>query len=187
MTRFRRTDVLLALILFALNVALTYPLFLPGDTPYRDSIEGGYAGMARFVNSHPSPWGWNPLQYCGLPTQFLYVPGLLYAVWLLPGDPVYTYKLLTATLACLGPVTLYFCFLYFTGSRLWAFVTAIGYTFYSPVYGLIQAADKDRGLTYLPWRLHVYAKYGEGPHNAGLTLMPLAWIAAWRTATHRTL
>ncbi|HYI93690.1 MAG TPA: hypothetical protein VEX68_09115 [Bryobacteraceae bacterium] len=183
MKRIPRIDVLLALILFALNVALTYPLFLPGDTPYRDSIEGGYAGMARFVNAHPSPWGWNPLQYCGLPTQFLYVPGLLYVVWLLPGDPVYTYKLLTATLACLGPVTFYFCFFFFTGSRLWAFLTALGYTFYSPVYGLIQAADKDRGLTYLPWRLHVYAKYGEGPHNAGLTLMPLAWIAAWRTAT----
>jgi hypothetical protein len=183
MTGFHRRDLWISLLIFATNVFLTYPLFLPGDTPYRDSIEGGYAGMARFVNAHPSPWGWNPQQYCGLPTQFLYVPALLYVVWLLPGDPVYVYKLLTATLACLGPVTLYLFFVFFTGNRLWAVITALGYTFYSPAYGLIHQADKDRGLTYLPWRLHVYAKYGEGPHNAGLTLMPLAWIAAWRAAT----
>lgn len=185
MSRFERRDFLIAIALFLLNAALTYPLFLPGDTPYRDSIEGGYAGMARFINNHPSPWGWNPLQYCGLPAQFLYVPALHYAVAVLPGDPVYTYKLLTAALACLGPSTLYLCFFFFTGSRLWAALTAIGYTFYSPAYGLILQADKDRGLTYLPWRLHVYAKYGEGPHNAGLTLMPVAWILAWVTATGR--
>jgi hypothetical protein len=53
------------------------------------------------------------------------------------------------------------------------------------MYGLVAQADKDRGLTYLPWRLHVYAKYGEGPHNAGLTLMPLAWMLAWTVATTR--
>lgn len=179
MKSLRGTDVLIALALFALNLALNFPLLLPGDTPYRDSIEGGYAGMARFVNAHPSPWGWNPLAYCGLSTQFLYVPALLYAVWLLPGDPVYGYKLLTASLTCLGPVTLYMCFVFFTGSRFWGTLTALGYTFGSPVYGLISQADKDRGLTYLPWRLHVYAKYGEGPHNVGLTLMPLAWMALW--------
>lgn len=183
MTRLRRTDVWISVLIFLFNVALTYPLFLPGDTPYRDSIEGGYAGMAKFIDAHPSPWGWNRLQYCGLPTQFLYVPALLYAVWILPGDPVYGYKVLTASLACLGPVTLYLAFAFFTGSRLWAVITAIGYTLCSPTYGLIPQADKDRGLTYLPWRLHVYAKYGEGPHNAGLTLMPLAWIASWHAAT----
>ena len=185
MTRFGRPDLWIALALFALNVALTYPLSVPGDTPYRDSIEGGYAAMSRFIDAHPSPWGWNPFQYCGLPTQFLYVPALHYAVALLPGNPVYTYKLLTATFACLGPATLYLFFVFFTGSRLWAFVTAIAYTFCSPIYGLVSQADKDRGITYLPWRLHVYAKYGEGPHNAGLTLLPLALIAAWVAATGR--
>ena len=34
--------------------------------------------MARFITAHPNPWGWNPFQYCGLPTQFLYVPLLPY-------------------------------------------------------------------------------------------------------------
>jgi hypothetical protein len=74
---------------------------------------------------------------------------------------------------------------FFTGSRLWPALTAVGYTFFSPIYGLVAQADKDRGITYLPWRMHVYAKYGEGPHNAGLTLMPLAWMLAWTVATKR--
>jgi hypothetical protein len=178
-------DALVALGLFLSNVVLTYPLFLPGDTPYRDSIEGGYAAMARFVDAHPNPWGWNPLQYCGVPTQFLYVPMLSYLVALLPGDPPHTYKVLTATLTCLGPATLYLCLVFFTGSRIWAALTAIAYTLLSPMYGLVAQADKDRGITYLPWRMHVYAKYGEGPHNAGLTLMPLAWMLAWTSATTR--
>jgi hypothetical protein len=181
----KRIDWCICAILFALNVALTYPLFLPGDTPYRDSIEGGYQAMARFINVHPNPWGWNPLQYGGQPTQFMYLPLLPYAVALLPGDPIYVYRLLTATFACLGPVTLYAAFLFFSGSRFWAVVAALAYTFWSPMYGLISQADKDRGITYLPWRLHVFAKYGEGPHNFGLTLMPLAWIAVVKAATCR--
>ena len=41
-------------------------------------LRGGYVGMARFISQHPNPWGWNPLPYCGLPTQFMYVPNLPY-------------------------------------------------------------------------------------------------------------
>ena len=32
----------------------------------------------------------------------------------------------------------------------------------------------------LPWRIQVLAKYGEGPHNTGLTLLPLVLLAVWR-------
>src|SRR5438132_6047731 len=31
------------------------------------------------------------------------------------------------------------------------------------------------------WRIQVLAKYGEGPHNTGLTLLPLALMALWST------
>jgi hypothetical protein len=158
-----------------------------GDSPYRDSIELGYAAMSRFIAENPSMWGWNPLQYCGLPVQFMYVPALHYATavlsWISRADPVYLYKLITATAACLGPVTLFLFMRYFTHSCGWAVAAAIAYTFFSPLYGLIRQVDRDRGLAYLPWRLHVLTKYGEGPHNAGLMLLPLAWIATWSAAT----
>ena len=37
----------------------------------------------------------------------------------------------------------------------------------------------------LPWRIQVLAKYGEGPHDTGLALMPLALLAVWRAGKSR--
>jgi hypothetical protein len=174
--------------LFALNVALNIPLFLPGETPYRDSIEGGYAGMARIFAANPNPWSWNATQYCGLPAQFTYLPSLPYVAAIISRivpalSPDYSYRILASTFACLGPATVFFFVLYFTRSRGWALATALAYTFFSPSYYLVRTIDLDRGKFLLPWRLQVLVKYGEGPHNAGLTLMPLALIAVWSAAT----
>jgi hypothetical protein len=170
--------------LFALNVALNIPLFQSGEMPYRDSIEGGYASMARFFSAHPNPWGWNPTQYCGLPAQFTYVPGLPYlaaaASRLASSFEIdHVYRIVASTFACLGPATLFLFAVYFTGGRCWALAIALAYTFFSPSYYAIHTIDVDRGTAYLPWRLQVLVKYGEGPHNAGLTLIPLALVAVW--------
>jgi hypothetical protein len=176
--------------LLALNVALNVPLFEAGETPYRGSIEGGYAGMARFFSQNPNPWGWNPTQYCGLPAQFTYLPGLPYLAGAISRiaprlPPDYAYRILASTLACLGPATLFLFVVYFTRSRWWALGAALAYTFYSPSYYLVHTIDVDRGKSFLPWRLQALVKYGEGPHNAGLTLIPLALIAVWRAAVSR--
>lgn len=174
--------------LFALNVALNIPLFLPGEMPYRDSIEGGYAGMARIFAADPNPWSWNATQYCGLPTQFTYLPSLPFVAAMISRiapalTPDYSYRILASAFACLGPATVFLFVLYFTRSRGWALATALGYTFFSPAYYLVHTIDVDRGKSFLPWRLQVLVKYGEGPHNAGLTLLPLALIAVSRAAT----
>ncbi len=176
--------------LLALNVALNIPLFESGEMPYRGSIEVGYASMARFFSEHPNPWGWNPTQYCGLPAQFTYVPGLPYltaaACRLAPSLPIdHVYRIVASTFACLGPATLFLFALYFTGSRWWALTIALAYTFFSPSYYLVHAIDVDRGTAYLPWRLQVLVKYGEGPHNAGLTLIPLALVAVWEAGVNQ--
>ena len=182
-----RTSLLLASGIFLLNLWLFWPLFLPGESPYRDTIEAGYQGMSRFIAANPSAWGWNPLQYCGQPTQFMYVPALHYASaaisWSTAIGPGYAYKLITATMACLGPVAMFLFVYTWTRSRWWALAAALGFTFLSPLYGLIRQLDKDRGLVYLPWRMHVFAKYGEGPHSAGLTLIAISLVMAWKTAT----
>lgn len=177
----------IVLAIFLLNVWLFWPLFVPGDSPYRDTIEAGYKGMSRFIAANPNPWGWNRLQYGGLPTQFMYVPALHYASaflsWTLGMTPMYAYKVLTAVMACLGPVAMFVFVLTWTRSRWWALAAALSYTFLSPLYGLIQQIDGDRGYVYLPWRMQVFAKYGEGPHTAGLTLIAFAMVMAWHTAT----
>ncbi len=175
-------------LLFGVNATLNAVLFLPGEFPYRDSIEAGYASTARFISSHPNPWGWNPTQYLGLPTQFTYLPVLHYfaAIWmrLLPWlDPEHVYRIVTVTLACLVPVSVFVCVLYFTRSRWWALATGLAYSLFSPAYYFFWQIDSDRGFALLPWRIQVLVKYGEGPHNAGLVLLPLAIVAVWRAAT----
>jgi hypothetical protein len=179
---------LLALTIFLLNIWLNAPLFAPGELPFRGSIEGGYVGMARFISGHPDPWGWNPFPYCGLPTQFMYVPALPYlaALWmrLLPhASPDSVYRVIVALFTSLGPVTAFFFALHFTRSRRWSFAMAVAYSFLSPSYGLFPAVEKDRGIVQLPWRIQLLAKYGEGPHNTGLALLPSAWLAIWFAGT----
>ena len=179
-----------AAALFILNVFCNAPLFLPGESPYRDSIEGGYASMARFIAEHPNPFGWNPTQYFGLPTQMWYLPGLPYTaalcIKLLPFlKPEHVYRLVATTMACLVPVTAYLFAVYFSRSRRYALWGALAYTFCSPAYFYLWAIDLDRGIAQVPWRIQTLIKYGEGPHNAGLALLPLALIAAWRTACRR--
>jgi len=180
-------DALVAVALLALNVALNLPLFYDGESSYRGSIAGGYAAHARFIAANPHPWGWNPYPYCGLPTQFMYLPAVPYAAalisWILPLGPYVSYKLLVAALTCFVPAAVFFFARRFTGSRWWALAPALTYTLYSPLYGLISAIDKDRGYAQLPWRIQVLHKYGEGPHNVGLALTPLALLALWRAAT----
>jgi hypothetical protein len=178
----------MALSIFLLNLWVNAPLFMSGEMPFRGSIEGGYVGMARFLSQHPNPWGWNPLPYCGLPTQFMYVPNLPYLsaffIRLLPHvTPDSVFRTIVGLMTCLGPVTLFLFALYFTGSRRWSFLMAICYSLLSPSYALFPAVDNDRGIAQMAWRVRVLAKYGEGPHNTGLTLLPLALMALWRAAT----
>jgi hypothetical protein len=177
---------LLALFLF--NVLLYAPLYSPDERPYRGSIAPGYAGITRFISEHPNPWGWNPQQYAGQPTQFSYPPLIPYAAatlhWISGMEPFQSYRSLIAFLACLGPVALAAAFYYFTRSLFWSLLAGFAYTFCSPAYGLFKSIDADRGLYYLPWRLLVLMKYGEGPHIAGLTMLPLILVAVHR-ATQR--
>ncbi len=185
-----RKTALIAGGLFLLNVAINAPLFLPGEHKYRDSIEGGYASMAKFISEHPNPFGWNPLQYKGLPTHDWYLPLLPYtsaaAINILPFlKPEHVYRLIVVTIVCFGPVTMFLFVLEFTRSRRWSLAAALSYMFFSLGYLLFPAIKADQGFTYVPWRIQVLVKYGEGPHNVGLVLIPLALIACWRAANGR--
>jgi hypothetical protein len=174
--------------LFLFNVLLYAPLFSPDERPYRGSIAAGYAGITRFISEHPNPWGWNPQQYAGQPTQFSYPPLIPYTAaalhWVSGMEPFQAYRSLIALMACLGPVALAAAFYYFTRSLFWSLLAGFAYTFCSPAYGLFKSIDADRGLYYLPWRLLVLMKYGEGPHVAGLTMLPLI-LAAVHRATQK--
>jgi hypothetical protein len=180
-----------AFLLLVLNLFLNWRIFLPGVTPYRGSIERGYAYMANWVAQHPDPWGWNPFQYCGLPTHFVYLPLLPYwnALWIraIEGvDPTQVHRVTCAAALCLGVVSVYLFARYFGTSRRLAFCAGLVVTFCSPLYLLINTIKNDQGLFKIPWRIQVLLKYGEGPHTVGLALMPLALIAVHRCAVRRS-
>ena len=180
-----------AFLLLLLNLVLNWRIFLPGVTPYRGSIERGYAFMANWVAQQPDPWGWSPLQYCGLPTHFIYLPLLPYwsALWIriLAGvDPTQVHRVTCAAALCLGVVSVYLFVRYFGSSQRIAFCAGLAVTFCSPLYRLIETIRNDQGLFQIPWRIQVLLKYGEGPHTVGLALMPLALIAVHRCAVRRT-
>src|SRR5207302_3153704 len=95
------------------------------------------------------------------------------------------FRTIVSVATCFGPVTLFFFSLHFTGRKRWALAAALAYSFLSPSYGLFSAIEKDRGIVQLPWRIQVLAKYGEGPHNAGLALLPIALLALWNAGKRR--
>jgi hypothetical protein len=187
----RGLDWLLALFLALLNFGINWRIFLPGVTPYRGSIERGYAYMAALVAQHPNPWAWNPMQYCGLPTHFVYLPLLPYwnAIWLRlwPAlDSTQVHRVTCAAALCVAVGGVFLFVRYFGASRTAAFAAGLAVTTLSPLYLLIQTIEKDRGIMEIPWRIQVLIKYGEGPHTVGLALIPLALIAVHRCATTGT-
>jgi hypothetical protein len=145
-----RKTALIAAGLFLLNVAINAPFFLPGEHKYRDSIEGGYASMAKFISEHPNPFGWNPLQYKGLPTHDWYLPLLPYtsaiAINILPFlKPEHVYRLIVVTIVCFGPVTMFLFMLEFTRTRRWSLAAALLYMFFSMGYLLFPAIKAGSG------------------------------------------
>jgi hypothetical protein len=188
--RWRRVSLAVASLigLAAVSFGFNLILFFPGESVYRDSIEMGYVSIAKTISGNPHPWSWDPLHYNGLPTQFLYLPLLPYIAALATRifasiEFYYLWRLLIAFLTCLAPFAVWWLARHFTRSTLWATLSALSWTLWSPGYALFRQLDADRGLAQLPWRLQVLVKYGEGPHNAGLALLPLAILAAWNAAT----
>ncbi len=173
--------------LWALNIALIFPLFKGEYTQYMLSIESGHISYARYAAQDPSAH-WNPLWYAGFPFHLVYPPVFPYLLAALsrivPSLSIpQWYRILTGVMYALGPSTLYLFAFYLTRKRLAALATALVYSiapsliylFLSPVR---QAAQ---GFGFAPWRLIAMIFWGEGPHISALTLVPLAALAFLHT------
>lgn len=176
-----------ALFLFLLNVALNWRIALGGVTPYRGSIERGYASMGRIFAANPDYLSWNIYQYCGIPMHYVYLPLLPYldalCLWLRPGSDVAHIHRALCALAIFAVPAMLFLFVHsWTGRLSQAFASALALTFCSPLYDLIGTLDLDRGLMQVPWRVQVFIKYGEGPHSVGVLLVLLALYCVRRAA-----
>ncbi len=164
-------------VLFAINALVAARLWRTGFLDQMGSSEGPVLAIIRHVMRH---WGdllWFPTWLCGTPFVQVYNPGLHVSVaffaTLLGSSPEHAYHWTAALIYALGPVTLYGLCYCLTASRAHAFLTGLVYSLFSPSGLLAAATRQDMGGLFHARRYQVLVHYGEGPHLAVLTLIPL--------------
>lgn len=179
-----RSRVLDSFLLFVFTAALIWPLFKAGYMDNWASIDSTFIADARFLREHfPHP-AWQPDWYCGTRFDYIYPPALRYATAglsaVLNTTTARAYHLYTATLYCLGVVGVYLLARAGMRSRLWAALAAVASTIISPSFLFLENFRADyAGERWMPVRLGVLTRYGEGPHSSALALLPFALAAGY--------
>ncbi len=172
---------LLAAIVLAVNCYVVRDLFPAGFINQMASIDGAHIAIPRYLSGHWRDLGWFPLWYGGLPYQNTYPPLLrvlvALAINLTGASPAVAYHAVTATLYSLGPVTLFWLAWRLSLSRAFSFGAAMLYSLFSPSALLGASILKDLGGPFGARRVQTLLIYGDGPHIAALTLVPLAIVA----------
>jgi hypothetical protein len=188
MKRVARSWAIDFLIIFLLTGALIKPLFKVKYLDKWASIESTFISDARFLAEHwPHP-NWQPLWYCGTRFDYVYPPMLRYGTAgltkLFPILPVRAYHIYTAFFYCLGIAGVYLFVRICSGSRGAAWLAAIAATLVSPSFLFMKDARADAWY-WVPQRLGVLVRYGEGPHMTALALLPIALAFAYRAMQKR--
>jgi hypothetical protein len=170
----------LALALFLGNLWLVRGLLTVEYLRHMGSIEGARIALSRWILENWRDLSWFPLWYGGIPFENAYPPlwhATVAAAAALTGfTPAHAYHVAMAVAYALGPVALFLLVLRMTGSRVYATATALLYSLLSPSAFLIPVLAQDMGSVWRPRRLQDLIVYGEGPHIAALTLLPLVLI-----------
>ena len=171
----------LAALLLAVNCYVVHDLFSVGFINQMASIDGAHIGVARYLAEHWRDLGWFPLWYGGVPYQNTYPPLTriltALAMKLSGAAPVVAYHFVTAALYALGPVTLFWLAWRLSRSRAFSFGAAMFYSLVSPSWLFGPAISRDLGSLFNARRVQTLLQYGDGPHIASLTLIPLALVA----------
>ena len=170
-----------AAALLVLNALVCRELFFIEYTKYLGSIEAAYIGISRYAIEHPFEWNWFPLWYGGIPYHNTYPPLLHLTVaavaWLLGISTALSHHAVTATLYAFGPVTLYLLALALSRRHYPSLLAALVYSLVSPAPVLTAGLRIWAGPGHAPARLQALLKFGDGPHIAAVTLLPLAVLA----------
>ena len=172
-----------ACLLFVLAATLVFPLFRLKYLDNWPSIESTFIADGRMLQANWPHHLWQPLWYCGTRADYVYPPGLRDGVaifsTLLRLSPARSYHLFIGLFYAFGISALYLWARTGTGSRSAAWLAAAGVALISPCFLILPDVRMDSPFL-VPWRLHVLMKYGEGPHISALSVLPLAWLGAWR-------
>jgi len=169
------------LILFALNAYTAGPWFGIEYLDGRQSIEGAFIGLARYILHNPAQTAWFPFWYNGVPFENTYPPLLNYAVagsaWLTGLSVPRAYHVVTGVFYCLGPVALYALAYRLSRSLAPSFFAGLLFSLLSPSLWILPKILADSFSPWIPRRFHVLAWYGGGPQIVALTLVMVAILA----------
>jgi hypothetical protein len=170
----------LALALFLGNLWLVRGLLTIEYLRHMGSIEGARIALSRWMLENWRDLSWFPLWYGGIPFENAYPPlwhATVAAAAAVTGfTPAHAYHVAIAVAYALGPVTLFLLVLRMSGSNVYSSLTALIYSLLSPSAILVPAMAQDMGSVWRPRRLQDLVLYGEGPHVAALTLLPLVLV-----------
>lgn len=180
----RWTWILDSALLFALTAYLIWPMFLVEYDNNWASIQSTFISDARFLRENLPHPGWQPNWYCGTRFDYVYPPALRYGTALLSlalnVSTARSYHLYTAFFYCLGIAGVYLFARTAWQRRGWSFFAALTTTVLSPSFLLLPHFLADyAGERFMPIRLGVLTRYGEGPHITSFSLLPFAFAAAW--------
>jgi hypothetical protein len=180
------------LALLLLNLYICRELFVTEYTRHLGSIEAAYISISRYLMDNWRDLTWFPLWYTGVPFQNTYPP-LLHVVvaaaaQLLRISPALAHHAVAGALYCLGPVTLFWMAYRVSGARAASWAAGLLFSILSPAGFLIYGVRKDMDGLFHARRFQTLVQYGEGPHIASLTLLPLAILALhWALRRRRVL
>lgn len=189
----RRTWVLDFLLIVTVTAILIWPIFKTKYYENWTSIDSTFIADGRFLSENLPHPGYQPLWYGGTRFDYIYPPALRYGTALLSKGfgliPARAYHLYTAIFYTLGIGFIYL--LVRTGSRVraYAWFAALAAATISPTY-LFLAHIRADTQPFMPQRLNVLVRYGEGPHITSLSILPVALALAWyglRAGKHRWL
>jgi hypothetical protein len=169
---------------FAFATVLVRPLYKAEYLDAWNSIESTFISDARFLSAHwPHP-GWQPNWYLGTRTDYVYPPALRYGTAVLSKvrhtTTARSYHLYIALLYGFGIAAVYVFVRVGSRSRWIALWSAAASAMVSPSFLFFKDFRVDyAGVNYMPIRLGVLVRYGEGPHMSAFALLPFALAAAW--------
>jgi len=181
--RSRRAGILLDLILIVLLTAvLIAPWLRTSYSTNWASIESTFIADSRYLMEHwPHPQ-WQPLWYTGTRFDYVYPPALRYGTALIAKLfgvlPVRGYRFYTGGFYCLGIAGVYLLIRIGACSRRAAWIGAVGATLTSPAFLILKQFRND-SPHWMPQRLNVLVRYGEGPHMTALALIPFVLAFTW--------
>jgi hypothetical protein len=173
----------LCFAIFALNAWICHELFSAEFLHNLTSNEAAFEALARFFREHSTGYEWFPWFNGGMPIEFSYQPllPLLSAVTstLTGWSDVRAMHAVVAAAYCLAPVTLFLFAWDYSESIAVSVTAAFALSVASPAAVLVQtllATGPGGDL-----RLYNIVHYGEGSHNLGAALFPLALLFLRRT------